>query len=268
MRTMLKSLSQDSSSANISDDEYLSRQVAKMNMLAGDMDDGFSCEMCGNKGNVFVVENSRIISRECSCMTQRRNLRRLRQSGLMGTVERCTFDAYTDTEDWQKRLKRGTMDFVRNIESLKDKWMFVGGGVGSGKTHLCTAVAMELMLDDREVRYMLWVDESQRIKACTNDAVKYTELVDPLKNAEVLYIDDFFKNMPTAADIRLAYEIINHRYQDGNLITIISSEKHISEIEEIDSAVGSRIYERAKGHTFNLKKDKSRNYRIRDMNVF
>ena len=238
-----------------------------MNALAGDLNDGVSCATCSNKGIEFATENGRIVSRECSCMIQRRNLRRLRQSGLMSVVERYTFDAYIATENWQKKLKHGVMRFAQNVESLQNRWLFIGGGVGSGKTHLCTAASVELM-KKYDMRYMKWVDEAQEIKACVNDSERYTQIMHPLKTSEVLYIDDLFKAAPTGPDIRLAYEIINSRYQDDRLITIISSEKHVAEIEEIDSAVGSRIYEKARGHTFNLKKDKNRNYRIRDMNVF
>ncbi len=91
-----------------------------------------------------------------------------------------------------------------------------------------------------------------------------------LKEVDVLYIDDFFKpiggNRPSDADIRLAYEIINARY-NRRKITIISSERHISEIAEIDEAIGGRIYEYAKGYTVNIARDTARNYRLKGMST-
>ena len=68
---------------------------------------------------------------------------------------------------------------------------------------------------------MTWPGESTRIKAIINDDEEYAEVVGRLKNVRVLYIDDFFKPVkdelgrpkpPTAADVRLAYELLDHRY--------------------------------------------------------
>jgi DNA replication protein DnaC len=52
----------------------------------------------------------------------------------------------------------------------------------------------------------------------------------------------------TPADVNLAFEILNYRYVNRRLVTILSSEKTIEEILDIDEAVGSRIFERCKGH--------------------
>jgi DNA replication protein DnaC len=113
------------------------------------------------------------------------------------------------------------------------------------------------------------------LKAIINEP-EYAEMLAALQKVDVLYIDDFFKPMkddrgkdlpPTKADIRLAYEILDYRYQHRDLITIISSERHVHELEEIDSAVGSRIYEMTKQNAYNIAKTKDRNYRLRDMVV-
>lgn len=123
---------------------------------------------------------------------------------------------------------------------------------------------------------MLWEADGKKLKSIINDIEAYQNMIEPFKNAEVLYIDDLFKPtkdkdgqiaQPTSGDIKLAYEIINHRYQKPGSITIISSERHISEIIELDNAVGSRIYEMTKQNAYNISKDADRNYRIRDMKV-
>ena len=63
----------------------------------------------------------------------------------------------------------------------------------------------------------------------------------------MLYIDDLFKGNVTGADLNLAFQLINARYNDRKLITILSSELTLSEIIEQDEALGGRIYERARG---------------------
>ena len=88
---------------------------------------------------------------------------------------------------------------------------------------------------------MKWRDDSTVIKASIKYADAYAGLVEPLKEAPVLYIDDFLKTNsgePTVADINLAFEIINARYNRKDLVTIISSEYYIGDLLEIDQAVG------------------------------
>ena len=246
--------------------ERLERSVKAMNEIEGDQNknDGYECPKCRNKGLIFYVDGGHEMSCECSCMSIRRNIRRIKRSGLEGTIKKCTFDKYEATEDWQKSLLSSAIAFAKGVDELEHKWFFIGGAVGCGKTHICTAISRELLLRGKELRYMLWIDDSTKLKGCINDE-QYADLIYPLKNAEVLYIDDLFKLPPTPADIKLAYEIINYRYQNPKLITIISSERYISEIEDIDSAIGSRIYEKTKSHALNIGRDSKRNYRTKDM---
>ena len=80
-----------------------------------------------------------------------------------------------------------------------------------------------------------------------------------------MYIDDLFKTKQgasvTAADINIAFEILNYRYIN-DMLTIISSEKTLREILDIDEAVGSRIYEMAQGYILNISADPAKNYRM------
>ena len=82
-------------------------------------------------------------------------------------------------------------------------------------------------------------------------------MVEPLKRVKVLYIDDLFKTgkgqQPTTGDVNLAFELINARYNDSRLLTVIASERSINEILDIDEGVGSRIYERAKEYYADLR---------------
>ena len=121
---------------------------------------------------------------------------------------------------------------------------------------------------------MLWRDEAVKLKAMVNDTVQYEKTMQELKTVEVLYVDDFFKcgqveggvQKPTAADVNLAFEILNHRYNNPGFITIISSESTLDEIFSIDEAVGGRIGERAQGYVINLS-GKEKNYRRKMLGI-
>ena len=111
---------------------------------------------------------------------------------------------------------------------------------------------------------MPWLSASRKIKAVVTSDFEYYQAVQPLKDVDVLYIDDFFKTeqgkMPTSADIMLAFEIINERY-NAEKSMIISSELYSSEVLEIDEATGSRIYEMAGEYVENIYVDNDKNYR-------
>lgn len=259
------------------------RAIHKMelsNMTPGtrNEEDGYNCPICLNRGYSWGFEDKppyKDTVIPCKCEGVRASIRRMKRSGLEPVLKRCTFDKFEITEEWQAHIKEKAMEFPLICDKLENKWFFLGGAVGCGKTHLCTAASREFLLKGKEVRYMLWVKHSQEMKAIVNEP-EYAERLAQLQNVEVLYIDDFFKPMrddrgnvlpPTKADIRLAYEIIDYRYQHRDLITIISSERHVNELEEIDSAVGSRIYEMTKQNAYNIAKSKDRNYRLRDMEI-
>ena len=149
-------------------------------------------------------------------------------------------------------------------------WLLLCGQSGSGKTHLCTAVCRHRLLSGDEVRYMPWRDTVSALKAMSLDSEQRQQTIDNLKQAQILYIDDLFKtgraadgtNNPTGADTNIAFELLNFRY-NNHLCTIISTEKSPQELAQIDEATGSRIIEMAGSNVFSVRRDTSKNYRLR-----
>ncbi len=245
--------------------------VDDWNKTPGDRDkeDGYDCKICKNKGTIAkLAEDNGYYSMcfaACSCVETRNSIMRMKRSGLKDIIKDYTFDKFLDTEPWQKAIKSAAMEYAKEPSG----WFFLGGQSGAGKTHLCTAICREFLLSGKKVRYMLWRDDVVKIKGCVTESDEYTKLIDQFKTVDVLYIDDLFKTgktdngyqKPTAADINVAFEIINYRYNNPSLLTIISSELSEDELIDIDEAIGGRIYERAKA--FTIGKDRNRNYRIK-----
>ena len=119
---------------------------------------------------------------------------------------------------------------------------------------------------------MAWRDKVTEIKALSLDNDRRAELLQLYKTVQILYVDDLFKigraadgtTTPTAADVGIAFEILNQRYIN-HLTTIISTEKTPQELVEIDEATGSRIIEMAGGNVYAISRNTSRNYRLRNM---
>lgn len=249
------------------DREFFRRRADALNRTPGKLRD-YDCRKCKNKGAVaFAHDNGNgdfeIRWVECDCVAKRRYFRNVRESGLPDMLRRCTLDSWQVRGDWQRELPEAAKRYAENPEG----WFCLSGRPGTGKTHLCTALCGLLLEKGFPVRYMLWRDVSVRAKAVVNDAECYGAIVEPLKRVRVLYIDDFWKNgrdAPSDADIRLAFEILNARYADSRLVTILSSELSVGDMCEIDEAVGSRIRERTRrGFYRNLNKyENCENWRI------
>ena len=198
-------------------------------------------------------------------MVTRRNLEAIHRSGLSSLLERYTFATWQQRFLWQSKVEAMAREYIALPEG---RWFMISGRPGTGKTHICTALCGEMMQCGRRVRYALWRDFSVLAKAVVNNEEEYRRIVEPLKAAQVLYIDDFFKAgrdeagrlKITPADINLAFEIVNARYNDTRKLTVISTEISMGELLGLDEAVGSRIYERTKA--FYLPLGDAENWRL------
>jgi DNA replication protein DnaC len=246
-------------------------KVKWFNESEGDrnQDDGYDCKICRNKGVIMdlVEEDGSLhrVSRECRCVATRNSIMRMRRSGLKNIITEYTFDKFETGEEWQKTIKDAAVAYAKEPQG----WFFIGGQSGCGKTHICTAICREFLLNGKEVIYMLWRDDVVKVKGAVNDHEVYGDLIEKYKKAGVLYIDDLFKTgkgpdgatqRPTGADVNVAFEILNYRY-NSKMPTVISSECTIADLLDIDEALGGRIAETAK--VFSLKPDRSRNYRLK-----
>ena len=216
---------------------------------------GVDCPVCQNKGYLLYSKDGYDYTKECECMNKRRFLRRIRKSGLCDMLRRYTFDSYETTDAARQKVK----DAAERFCDADAGWFYIAGQSGSGKTHICTAICSRLIEKGCDVYYMAWRDEIRELKALMNTE-ELDKRIDRLKRVKVLYIDDFLKGGWSDADIRLVFEIINHRYNDTRLRTIFSTEATLEAVLSIDEALGSRIVERSKG--FKVAAPKS-NWRLR-----
>ena len=217
--------------------------------------DNYDCPVCKNKGEILYEKNGMWYGKECDCMNTRRSIRRIKNSGMLDLLSRYTFDNY----EYPDATRRAIVDKAEHYCCEETGWFYIQGKPGSGKTHICTAMCNVMIRVGRNVYYMAWRDESRKLKGLVNSD-EIEEPLNRLKRVQVLYIDDFFKGSATEADIRLAFEILNARYNDSKLKTIISSEYSIEKILEMDEALGSRIYERSKGYIMTAPDE---NWRLR-----
>lgn len=260
-------------SMTVSKEEILQIKLEMENERVGNMP-YYNCEICKNKGVVYFAFKGDIHATGCNCLPIRKIVEELERSGIRQEVfGQLTFENFETKEKWQEHFKNY---FIKYLDEYKSqpigfrKWIVVSSPSGYGKTHLCTALLKELIMQGKKGKYMLWKDETPKLMALKKSVSivsqeKYDELIKEIKNVDVLYIDDFLKlyNERKMEELDLAYEIINSRYIN-NKITIISTEILKEEFEKIDVATCGRINERCLGYWIQLKDEPDRNYRMKN----
>ena len=234
------------------------------NEAIGNLTD-YDCTICLNKGIVAVdYVNGELKTKVCSCMKVRERMRTTKDSGIEDELKSKTFDNYQAESKWQQFIKSKAQEYC---SEGADRWFFIGGQCGSGKTHICCAISNEFIKKGKSFKYMEWMPDSKELKALAND-ISYVEKINQFKRYDVLYIDDFMKvkkgENPTGADVNIAFEILNSRLRDRSKITIISSEFNMDELLAIDEGAMSRINERAKPYVYQISQDDGKNYRLKE----
>ncbi len=219
---------------------------------------GLPCDLCGGGGYLMDIrEDGSLYSRPCSCSPMRQARLRLKRAGMLERVERDTFPAFAATEPFQKDMKVKAMDFCR---AEKKGWLMICGQPGCGKTHLCVAVVGQLAKQGYDIQVLPWVNVAMELKSPDADRVA---ILAKYRAAPVLYIDDLLKGNQTNTGYEAAFGLLNDRYNDSSLITIISTERTPEELGQFDQAIRGRIVERCGNHISVVAQAPGRDYRLK-----
>ena len=141
---------------------------------------------------------------------------------LSGKHERYSYSLFSDFDE---------------IRDTRRNSIMLCGQVGSGKTHLSIALALNFLKKKTRVMYMPYRDVITKIKQNMIDAEYYRKSISKYQTCEVLLIDDLFKGKINESDINIMFEIINYRYLNF-LPIIVSSEFSIDRLLAFDEGVG------------------------------
>ncbi|WP_261133045.1 DnaA ATPase domain-containing protein [Bacillus sp. Marseille-Q3570] len=204
-------------------------------------------------------------SEKCSCIKQRNIEMLLQSSEITESFRQNNFKNFVIQgkdqmiKDAYQCAKEYILDFM-DIQTTRRNSIALLGQPGAGKTHLLTAISNHLMIDKQvSVLYFPYVEGFDDLK---NDFEKLEGKMERMKKTYVLFIDDLFKPIgknrkPRATEwqIEKIYSLVNYKYLN-NLPILISSELTIDELEAIDEALGSRIYDMCKDYTVIIRGDK------------
>ncbi len=181
----------------------------------------YTCTRCGDTGYIG--------DRMCTCFRELLVKANIRSSGIGTLIERQSFENFDTTSpdpEIAKRKRKNlktARDFVANFGNGKSPNLLLLGNTGTGKTHISTAIAKELIELGYEILYDSCENILQAIISDRFDSRNHGEAQGRrFFECDLLIIDDLGAEYINQLSISTLYNLINTRINKG-LPTIISS---------------------------------------------
>ncbi len=220
----------------------------------------YSCPLCSDTGFIDL--------KMCSCFKEALTLENIASSGIGRLIEKQSFEnfdlsLYGEGTDAYKKAAfnlKIAKAFVKNFGKIYDN-LLISGNTGTGKTHLSTSIAKEIITRGFDVLY----DSAQNIisdfeadKFRSGYSPAYEPKGEKYLECDLLIIDDLGTEFSSQFTISCLYNLINTRQNKG-LSTIIST--NLSP-ERLKSEYDGRIASRILGEDFTLLHFEGKDHRI------
>lgn len=199
----------------------------------------------------------------CDCAVKKKIDQLVINSGIPEHLaKQSSYDSFHPDDPALDKMKRIAMDYAQKPEG----WLLLSGQRGCGKTHLAVATALALMEKGMGLRYMNWRSELASLKRQDGPSEGRERRLQELSTCPVLLIDGFLQaaGRPTEADVNLAAEILEQRYDRG-LPTILTTLWSCREMAAFSAPLADRIYQRSRQSSFHILEDSRFNYRLRQI---
>ncbi len=173
-------------------------------------------------------------------------------SRSIGTIptnmrSRMTFAAFDPVgngrlTDHQQRSLRAAKSYVQRWANSPDGWLSLHGPYGVGKTHLAVAAAGEREDRGDEIFFATVADLLDYLRAtfAPDSDVSHDDLLDRIRNADVLVLDDMGAERSTPFAEDKLFQIVGYRYEE-RLPTIITTSQQIEAIASARPRIASRL---------------------------
>lgn len=170
---------------------------------------------------------------------------------------------YKSYDELTTNAKDKAIEYIHKFDDIRgtrENSIGLFGQAGAGKSHLIIAVGAALLNREKSpisVIYMPYLEVMRELKANTLDDEVYLRISSKYQRAQVLIIDDLFKDKVkngqlikfgnqyiglTEADMKHIYPILNYRYIN-HLPTLVSTECTPKMLLDLDEALAGRILE-------------------------
>lgn len=226
----------------------------------------YKCDKCNDTGWILIEkDNSAPLAVSCECREMDILKKQWKAAGINPENSSQTFTNFEVWNEYSRKARDTAIAYYKDFQNIrKDRRnsIMLCGQVGSGKTHLTVALALNFMNKKIKVMYMPYRDVITKIKQNMLDDEYYKKIISKYQMCDVLLMDDLFKGKINETDINIVFEILNYRYLK-NLPIIVSTEFTVEKLLIFDEAIGSRIYEMCKDYIVEIGKGKENNYRLK-----
>lgn len=225
----------------------------------------YRCTKCRDEEVILIRREDGIeYGVDCECKKDRVAERLMKSSRITQEFQSKRFNNFVQEGRPYQVIEalKAACNYVKDLDdhNIPKGSIALLGRPGCGKTHLLMAVSNYLLAKGTQVLYFPFVEGFNEIKS--NLDTLESRIIQ-LQQADVLYIDDLFKGRKEITDfvIEQVFAIINYRYIEKKPI-LISSERTIGALCEIDEGIGSRINEMCRDYRVALIGGIELNYRL------
>lgn len=217
----------------------------------------YKCSSCKDTGFQIIQQlNAQPVIKECSCRNRERLRVEWQESGFNILCDDLTLGKFdSERNKVSKRMKEIAVQFIEDFEGIQfnnNNSIAFLGEPGTGKTHICIGISLELLKKGFRPVYFPYRDcMDEMIDLRISDKGKYENRLSKYQKCNILFLDDVFKGGYTEAEIKLLFKIVNYRYIN-RLPIIVSSECLSNDLLQIDRAIGSRVIEMTKDRVLDI----------------
>lgn len=214
----------------------------------------------------------------CSCQQQKQIEHLVANSQITSEFQKKGFKNF-DIEGRApiiSKMRNEALKYYNNFAEIRNEMensIALVGQVGSGKTHLLSAIANGLLQQNISVMYFPFAEVMEKMRE--NEFALKDKIVHQAQQADVWFLDDLFKpvtkmvngkttKVPRASEWaqERMYEIINYRYLNKKSI-LLSCELDFETLLQINDAIGSRLFEMCSSYLVTIAEDPFLNHRLR-----
>jgi DNA replication protein DnaC len=176
----------------------------------------------------------------CDCLETEspgERLNRLQRYSSLGPLTRLTFANLMpqgrSTNPRDRELFRSLVTDARAFAEEPEGWLLVHGSSGAGKTHVAAAIANRCIERGEPALFVVVPDLLDHLRSAYNPNAEmgYDVLLEQVRNAPVLILDDLGTQHTTPWAQEKLFQILNHRY-NTQLPTIVTTNLGVDRLDE------------------------------------